>query len=372
MKKLIIFIVFTFSWFCFGQIPTDSILKKALIGIYENPDESLKIGNNLLAKEKDPNTKIEIYLLISNAYVAKRNYDESLKNLLKAKELLNESSTIKLKINLLVAIAMQYQQMELFSKSFETLNEVENNLLQTSDDNFKFSNLGRNYAIRGMIYKNQSNPELALEKFFIAEKNFKQAKLSKANLSNLSVVSYNIAYCYIEMNQFQKAKKYFIESATFAKKANAKSLEAFAYKGLAEMFHLNNQHQESLKMLADAEKIAGNNGDLVLNEGIYKGMADNYLALNNLTEYQFYNKKFQDIRFERKQSELKSINSSIDNQTKEMQKKTEIIASKYKKMNLVIIAVFLIFTGILIYLISKKRKANLSFKNKIRGIMLNE
>ncbi|SFN15785.1 Tetratricopeptide repeat-containing protein [Algoriella xinjiangensis] len=372
MKKLIIFIVFTFSWFCFGQIPTDSILKKARIGIYDNPDESLRVGNELLGKEKDPNKKIEIYLVISNAYVAKRNIDKSLKVLLKAKELLNEATTVELKINLVIYIAIQYQHMELFSKSFETLDETENYLSKIPNSSSKFSNLGKMYAIRGMIYKSQANPELALEKFFIAKKNFKQAKLSKVNLSNLSVVSYNIAYCFIEMNQYQNAKKYFIESASFAKKANAKSLEAFAYKGMADMYHLNNQHQESLKMLEDAEKMAENSGDLLLNEGIYKGMADNYLALNNLTEYQFYNKKFQDIRFERKQSELKSINSSIDNQTKEMQNKREIIASKYTKMNLVISAVFLILAGILIYLILKKRKANLAFKNKIRGIMLNE
>jgi len=375
MKKLKILIVavLIIPLFSSGKNPSDSLFKKVQMGIYENPDLSLKLARQLLKTEKNPDKIIEIYLLVSNVYLAKRNFDESLRYILKAKESLNRNTDANTRANVLISIAVQYQQMELFSKSLETLDEAEafhSNLPKESS--IRHSAIGKTYAIRGMIYKSQSNPEMALDKFLIAEKNLKYAKASVPNFANLSVILYNIGYCYIGMDRYRESKFYFLQSIENAKKADAKSLEAFALKGLAEMYMLNGQYPQSVKMLSQAENLSQNVGDLVLNEGIYKGLADNYLALNELENYKIFNKKYIEIRFQREQIELKSINRSIENQTEESNKKRQSVSARFNRINMAVIMTFSILLTGFIILILRNRKANNRFKKQIQELMLNK
>ncbi|WP_435523119.1 hypothetical protein [Chryseobacterium indoltheticum] len=72
------------------KTPDDSlsiIIKKANQEIYNNPDNVIKTGKKLLKNEKDTKKLIRIYLLLSTAGFAKRDFDESLQYIYKAREL---------------------------------------------------------------------------------------------------------------------------------------------------------------------------------------------------------------------------------------------------------------------------------------------
>lgn len=354
----------------FGQnMSYDSLIKKANLEIYNNPDNTVKIAKKLLQKEKDVNRLIKIYLLLSTASIAKRDFDESLKNLLVARELVQKTNNPNIKTSVLVAIAMLYQQMDFYSKSLETLDEAGEYLVQLPDsDSDKYFETARSYALRGMIHKSQFNPEIALQEFLIAAHNFEKVKEKETDF-NQSIVYYNIGYCYLLLNQLNQAEKAFLKSLEFARLINANSLEAFALKGLAEMYKNKKQNQTAIDLLIKAQELSRKIGDLTLNEGIYKEMAENYLAMGDQNLYQVYNGKFFETSFEREQNELSSINHAIDVHNKEMRKKTEKIAENYNIFIAVVIAVGLLITGFLFYIILKIKKKNRKYHDEIKKLI---
>lgn len=355
----------------YGQkVSDDSLLKKANLEIYDNPDHAIHIAKKLLEKENDINMSIRLYMLMSTANIAKRNFDESLLYTLKAKELAQKSNDLKIQTRVLISVAIQYQQMQLFSKSLETLNEADGYLKKLPDDApEKHIETGRSYAIRGMIYKSKWNSEIALEKFLISVRNFEKVKEKKTTYANMSVVYYNIGYCYLNLFQRDKAEEAFIRSADYARKVQAKSLEAFALKGMAEVYKQKRENRKALDLLIQSENLSKNTGDIILNEGIYKEMADNYLAMGNPSRYQLYNKKHFEMRFKREQNELSSINQIINNHNKETLKKSREIKKQYNILTIICIGIGIILIILLLYFILNIRKTNRKYQKQIQQLI---
>ncbi|MGG7551301.1 hypothetical protein ACQ7CX_11830 [Chryseobacterium arthrosphaerae] len=348
----------------------NAVIKKARLEIYDNPDNAIRIGKNLLKKNNDVNASIEIYILLSTANIAKRDFNESLKYILKAKELSQKINDPKKQASVLVMVAIQYQQMELFSKSLETLNEADQYLAKIPEKTpEKYIETATSYAIRGMIYKSQSNSEIALEKFLISIANFEKVPVKTTTYSNMSVVYYNIGYCYLNLDQIDKAQQAFVQSISYARKNHAKSLEAFALKGMAEVHKQKRENQTALDLLLKAENLSRNTGDIILNEGIYKEMADNYLAMGKQDLYQFYNKKYFEMHFKRKQNELASINQSIDNYNKESAVKSKKLKSYYRSVKIIASITGILIISVLLYFILKIRKQNRTYQKDIQQMI---
>lgn len=369
--KLILLLFLGFQNSFSGQkISDDSLMKKAQLEIYDNPEKAINIGKSLLKKEKDVKKLIAIYLLLSTANIAKRDFDISLKYILKAKELAQKTNDPKTQTTVLVSVAIQYQQMELFSKSLETLDEADQYLSKLPDDTReKHFETARINAIRGMIYKSQSNSEIALEKFLKSVEHFEKIGQKKSTYANMSVVYYNIGYCYLNLNQNDKAEQAFLQSIHYAQENQAKSLEAFALKGMSELYKQKREHQMALNLLIKAENLCKNTGDLILNEGIYKEMADNYLAMGNQSLYQVYNKKYFEMHFQRTQNELNSINQSIDNHNKETFLKSEELKSRHYYLIASVIGFGTLVIAILLVLIFKIRKENKKYHKEIQQMI---
>lgn len=352
------------------KAPDSVLIKKAKLEIYDNPDNTIKIGEQLLKKSQDIKTSINLYMLLSTANIAKRNFEESLQYILKAKELSQKTNDPRSQAGVLISVAIQYQQMELFNKCLETLNEAEQYIAKIPEKNpEKYIETAASYAIRGMVYKSQSNSEIALEKFLISIRNYEKVPVKRTTYSNMSVVYYNIGYCYLNLNQIDKAQEAFLQSINYARKNYAKSLEAFALKGIAEIHKQRHENQAAINLLVKAEELCKNTGDIILNEGLYKELADNYLAMGQQNLYQQYNKKYLEMRFKRKQNELKSINQVIDNHNKETALKREKLKSddRYIKMGSVFLGCILIV--LLLYSIVKIRKQNKKFQKEIQQMI---
>lgn len=369
--RIFLFIILFCQGLLFGQnISDDSLIKKANQEIYNNPDNAISIGKKLLQKEKDVNKSIRIYLLLSTAEIAKRNFDESLRHILKARELVRKTNDPKVQTTFFISAAIQFQQMELYSKSLETLDEADEYLARLPEGlSFKYFETARSYALRGMIYKSQSNPEIALQEFLIAVKNFEKVKEKKTTFFNQSIMYYNIGYCYLNLNQPEKAEPAFMRSMDFAGLIKAKSLEAFALKGLAEVHKQKHQNQAALDLLLKAQKLGEESGDLTLNEGIYKEMADNYLAMGEQNHYQNYSKKYIETRFKREQSELSSINHAIDAHIIETEKKNSELISHYNYLIAISMVTGLVILSVLIMMILKIRRRNKNDQKEIQKLL---
>ncbi|CAI8748927.1 tetratricopeptide repeat protein [Chryseobacterium sp. IT-36CA2] len=354
------------------KVPDSVLIKKAKLEIYDNPDNTIKIGEQLLKKSPDIKTSISLYMLLSTANIAKRNFDRSLKYILKAKELSQKTNDPKSQAGVLISVAIQYQQMELFSKCLETLNEADQYIEKIPEKNpEKYIETAASYAIKGMVYKSQSNPEIALEKLLISIQNYDKVPVKKTTYSNMSVVYYNIGYCYLNLNQIDKAQEAFLQAINYARKNYAKSLEAFALKGISEIHKQRHENQSAINLLLKAEILCKNTGDIILNEGLYKELAENYLAMGQQNLYQQYNKKSLEMRFKRKQNELKSINQVIDNHNKETSLKSEKLKSYYRYIKIGAVLLGGVLIIILLYFIVKIRKQNKKFHKEIQQMIRN-
>ena len=368
IKLYFLFLLFWSVGFT-AQKNNDSLKKRAYSVIYEQPDETISIAIKLLKGEKRIDEVAHLYMLISNAYIAKRNNDSSLIYILKAADLINKESLPTTKIKILNSVAVQYQQMELYDKALETLDQSLQltEKLEPNDKDHLF-NAGFNYAVRGMIYRNQSNPDLALEKFKMAADNFQKLTLNPNSAANLSIIYYNIGYCYIDLAQLQQASAYFQKSEDYAKKGEAKSLEAYALKGKGETLFLTQNYASSLEALYKSEKMALPVGDLVLNKGLYKLIADNNLVLNNFEKFQQYNSKYLEIQKTLEQNDLKSLNRYLNTQDLEQQETYAKVSKKYGIYQWITIIAALLMIAFLSKKIIDQMKANRRQKKLIETL----
>lgn len=374
MKQLLKYLLILFIFLPFvvkSQQEKDSVYESIQHLLYDNPDQAIAVAKKQIASETDIDKKIKYQLYLSKAYTAKRNSDESYKALLEAQKLLDETKNIQSKIDVLILIAIQYQQMELYNKSFEILDEADAlcQKLEPQYDSQKYSWLGKSYAVKGIIYKSQGDNEIALDKFFNSIKNFEKAPNSVPTNNNISIVFYNIGSCYLNLKNFYSAEKYFHKSVEYAKKSNAQSLKAYALKGLGENYSSQNKPNEAIKMYEEASLLSKNIGDLVLDEGIYKGLSDNYLRLGDFQKYYQNNELFKKAQFDKEQNELKSINSLLENLNIENQESLKNIKKNHALIDIFFILATLFGSGFLFFKAYQKNKINTENRKKLQEIL---
>lgn len=121
------------------------------------------------------------------------------------------------------------------------------------------------------------------------------------------------------------AEKCFKEAFTSAKKVNAKSLEAFALKGIAQIHTLNGTYDEAISELNQAYSISKKVNDLVLNQEIYLGLSENYLAINQPEKYKEYQQKLMQTQTKLKENERASIENLLQENYNNIEKKQSLI-----------------------------------------------
>ncbi len=282
------------SFFSYGQRnkDLDNRLKEGTLLMYENPDESIRIGNKIIEDSKgNVDYKIRAYKLISDGYSSKRDYQKSLENVIKANQILNLSKNNLLKVSIINKLGIIYHQLKIYDKSIQYLDQAEQMMLGYPVKDSVLSNLGTNYIVRGFIYKEKLNCNIAIE-YFDKGVNSMIASKSKIANSGISIAKYNKGNCYILLSDFPKAKENFQLAISYANMVKASSLNAFALKGLAQVYTFEGKYAEAITSLQKALTISKKVNDLILNQEIYKGLSENYLALNKWEKYKEFHFKF--------------------------------------------------------------------------------
>jgi tetratricopeptide (TPR) repeat protein len=301
-----------FYIFAQDQKKIEQLIKNSNVEMYENPDKVISTGLKIIQLVKDNiDLKIKAYKLISDGYSSKRDYQKSLKYLIKALELLPKSEDKLLKISIDTKAGIQYHQLNIYESAITYLDRAEKMCLEYPVQDSVSSFLGVNYIVRGFIYKEKLNCDIAISFFDKGIKELSSNNKIFENASRISIAKYNKGNCYILTGQNGLAEESFKDALQAAKKVNAKSLEAFALKGIAQINTLNGAYSDAINELNLAFSIANNVNDLVLNQEIYKGLSENYLALNNPEKYQEYQQKLTQTQAKLKENERASIENLL-------------------------------------------------------------
>lgn len=346
----------------------DSILKASTVKIYDNPNESIDLGLSIF-ENTDYSIKIRTraLMLVSLAYTSKRDYQKALEYIVKADEFSKDLNNKVLQIQILFRTGILYQQLKIFDKSIDYLEKTEQMALLYPVKDSVGKYLANSYTVKGFIYKDNLNCDIALEFFEKGIREYKKLKNIEIN-TNLSIVYYNQGNCHTLLSEYEKAKTSFNQSITHAKLENANSLIAFAKKGLAEVYTNEGNYAEAVQLLETALETSKGVGDLILNSSIYNGLFENHLALNNWENYQKYYDLYSQTQLEIKTSERNSVSDSLDKNETEQEEKLATLHKQFKQKIIWAVVIILGVIILVIFLERKNRKSIKTLKNKIKNL----
>ena len=346
LQTLFLSLIMTVSFYAQSKNDINGKIKEGTLLMYKNPDEAIRIGNNIIADAKDNvDYKIRAYKLISDAYSSKRDYQKSLEYIIKANKILHLTKDDLLKVIITNKLGIQYHQLKIYDKSVQYLDQAEQLMLDYPIKDSILYYLGSNNTVRGFIYKEKLNCDLAIEFF---DKGYSFLLESKSKLSNsvISINRYNKGNCYIQMSNYVEAKKNFELSIKYAEKVNALSLKAFALKGFAQVSTLEGKFNEAIYALHMADNLSKNVKDLILNQEIYKGLSENYLAINEWDKYKKYHFLYLKTQKLIKDRERQTISDSLHE--KESELKAKLAKDKFHFYMIYSLLLLIIFTIIII------------------------
>jgi tetratricopeptide (TPR) repeat protein len=376
MNNKTILLLFVYLIFNFNPIlaqdlqKLDKLIKKSNSEMYENPEKVISIGFSVLRQAKNNvDLKIKSYKLISDGYSSQRNYQKSLSYLIKALQLLPKSDDKLLNISINTKAGIQYHQLNIYQSAITYLDRAEKMSLEYPSRDSVSTFLGINYVVRGFIYKEELNCDIAISFFDKGIKELMSKNRINDNLTRISIAKYNKGNCYLLMEQIQLAQQSFKESLLYARMANAKSLEAFAKKGIAQIYTLNGAYLQAIEELNQSYNIAKNVDDLVLNQEIYRGLSENYLAIKDIEKYKEYQQKLIQIQSKLKESECSSVENLLHENSQNLEKKAKNEFSNFWIQLFIYCIIFSAF--ITIMLIKRSNKKITELKVKINQINSN-
>jgi tetratricopeptide (TPR) repeat protein len=346
-----------FSVFAQDQKKLEQLIKTSNVEMYENPEKVISTGLKIIQLSKNNiDLKIKAYKLVSDGYSSKREYQKSLKYLIKALELLPKSEDKLLKISIDTKAGIQYHQLNIYQSAITYLDRAEKMCLDYPVQDSVTSFLGVNYVVRGFIYKEKLNCDIAISFFDKGIKTLSYNNKKNENATKISIAKYNKGNCYLLLEENVLAEQSFKEALKGAKSVNAKSLEAFALKGIAQIHNLNGAYADAINELNQAYYIAKNVNDLVLNQEIYLGLSVNYLAINQPEKYKEYQQKFIQTQTKLKENERASIENLLQENYNNLKNKAKSDLSNFW------ILVFLVLTisiPLIALIINKKTNTNI-------------
>jgi tetratricopeptide (TPR) repeat protein len=359
-----------YSVFAQDQKKLEQLIKTSNVEMYENPEKVISTGLKIIQLSKNNiDLKIKAYKLVSDGYSSKREYQKSLKYLIKALELLPKSEDKLLKISIDTKAGIQYHQLNIYQSAITYLDRAEKMCLEYPVQDSVTSFLGVNYVVRGFIYKEKLNCDIAISFFDKGIKTLSYNNKKNENATKISIAKYNKGNCYLLLEENVLAEQSFKEALKGAKSVNAKSLEAFALKGIAQIHTFNGAYADAINELNQAYYIAKNVNDLVLNQEIYLGLSVNYLAINQPEKYKEYQQKFIQTQTKLKENERASIENLLQENYNNLENKAKSDLSNFW------ILVFLVLTisiPLITLIINKKTNTNIKeLKTNINEINSN-
>jgi tetratricopeptide (TPR) repeat protein len=341
-----------YSVFAQDQKKLEQLIKTSNVEMYENPEKVISTGLKIIQLSKNNiDLKIKAYKLVSDGYSSKREYQKSLKYLIKALELLPKSEDKLLKISIDTKAGIQYHQLNIYQSAITYLDRAEKMCLEYPVQDSVSSFLGVNYVVRGFIYKEKLNCDIAISFFDKGIKELSSNNKINVNATRISIAKYNKGNCYLLLEENVLAEKCFKQALTYAKKVKARSLEAFALKGIAQIHTLNGAYNKAISELNQAYLIAKNVNDLVLNQEIYIGLSENYLAINQPEKYKEYQQKLMHTQTKLKENERASIENLLQENYNNLENKAK---AEFSNFWIVLFLVLTISVPLIALIISKK------------------
>ncbi|WP_026450710.1 helix-turn-helix domain-containing protein [Aequorivita capsosiphonis] len=288
------------------QDNTSGLLKQAEDALYSDPQEAIRIAEYISEKSDQPTELLQASYILTRAFYMEGKYDQALKIGLKFSEKeLKGDTDIQIHLNILLSKILNDLYLNALSsyynqKSYKLLNE-------NSESNAKSWVEGK--IIQYSINKDQpDSTKRNLEHYYQAKNKFKG--LSPKNYSfQIGNINLDLAQIHLREFQLDSAEVYLATALQESrKKESGNYLEMKALIDYGNLIFLKNAHTKAIDTLNAAMKIAEKFQNLPEQITISHAIAENYLVLNNLNEFNNYNQKAADLNTARGENENDAVN----------------------------------------------------------------
>lgn len=269
---------------------TLQLLDKAYKSLYENPDNTFQILQNIDESKESELIKQRVKILLSRAYNFKGDYAKSIEQSIDKN--LNENRNDNNSIYADYALAQQYQSLRLYKQSAR----ISQNLVDKSS---KIKSQRYPENLLAYIYQLNASNLMVQKKLKEAQKNLGESSALLKNTDEDFIISIENriyeTFLYISQNQIDKAE----ETANgillkLNKTPQYVFLRAFNLDNLGRINFLKKDYEKSVENLNQALELIQNRSYDALKNKIYDDLSKNYLALKNEELYQKYYSNYKE------------------------------------------------------------------------------
>lgn len=357
---LILLVILCSVWVKGQSGPDFSILAdKAFQKLYQNPDDCINYSQSLLISDQNPEHRIVLQNIISQAYAMKGDYIQSV-NIYSQKEDSREKESLSYFLQAAgdYNLADQYQNLDLYSQSQRIISSLLADHKLLKGDNPRMNVItAKLYQLQALNFGINRNYNQALENLSKSDQ-----YLGFNNQENRILEMENKVFrasFLMRQNKLEEAK-YLLESTLVLaeKSTDYYFIQALAYENLSRYYFLKENYGTAVEILEKALSRIENLPYSSLKAKIYESLSKNYFALHHDEKYHQYNKLYTELRTKLDSSTKEGIRYIVklvetnQNNNLEFQKQKQL-----KKISLVSGGFVIVILGLLIYFLILKNSS---------------
>jgi AraC-like DNA-binding protein len=278
--------------------PDFSILAdKAFQKLYQHPDDCIGYSQSLLISDQNPEHRIVLQNIISQAYAMKGDYVQSV-NVYSQKEDSREKENLSYFLQAAgdYNLADQYQNLDLYSQSQQIISGLlaDNKLLK--GDQPRISSItSKLYQLQALNYGINRNYTDALKNLSKSDQ-FLSLNTQENQILKMENSIFRASYL-MKQNKLEDSRQMLENTILQAEKnKDYYFLQALAYENLSRYYFLKEDYHTASQILENGLSRIENLPYNSLKAKIYESLSKNYFALHNDEKYHLYNKLYTELR----------------------------------------------------------------------------
>lgn len=350
-----------------GQGELSLKLKKANSMIYSDPARAIVIANEV--SENSPESsglKLSALIVLGAAYSEKFDIEKSIESLQKAQKIAEQRKDHVNQVRSLSLLGYQYQILQINDKTHSYLDQAEEITNKHGLPDSLLYLRGNNYSIKALMYQQTLDCDYAVEYFNKAITIYKKIKNNDVAKTNLCIGYLNKSLCFIEKKNADSAKVSLLKSDEIIKQMKLTDDVQISQQIAWAKYHtLNKKYKTSIEILNKNLGKAKKMSQLGTDVEIYQLLSQNYLALDDIPQYNYYSNLYTQTKKKLSDTEKSSITHMINKPIKKA--RSERFSFSENKLYLILIVLVLITSFILIFSVKSYR-----LNKKIKDLKSNQ
>ncbi|KFF25328.1 response regulator transcription factor [Chryseobacterium vrystaatense] len=335
---------------------------KAFQKLYQNPDECISYSQSLLISDQNPEHRIVLQNIISQAYAMKGDYIQSV-NIYSQ----NEDSEEKEDLSYFLQaagdynLADQYQNLDLFNQSQQIISGLLADRKLLKDDHSRMNVItAKLYQLQAINFGINRNYHEDLENL---SKSDQYLNFSNRENGILRIENRIFRASFLMRQNKPEEARYLLESTIVLIEKSTENyfLQALTHENLARYYFLTEDYVTASEILEKGLSKIENLPYNSLKAKIYESLSKNYFALHDDEKYHEYNKLYTELRTRLDSSKKEGIRYIVKlveiNQSKNLEFRTQ---KELKKISIISSVFLIIITGLLLcFMILKSTRKDL-------------